>query len=113
MENSPKSRSVYYVYGNMGGNNLITETETTDVCAKEIIIDKDESNEVEEHSRCYVRHSPLGFFNPLNVDKRKHHFYIRHEMYRWIKVSRAGFDIYLQFLRTGKKQFLHQAERLF
>ncbi len=107
MENKLQIKTLYFTYGNEGGNNIAYTEESDETYAKQVI------NETTGTSRYFVKRSPEGFANPLAEDDRKKLYYKRHAMYNWISVKEAGFELYLQFLRTGKKQFLHQAERLF
>lgn len=102
-----KLESRYFVYGHLKGENIYFPDEVKDSCAKEVI------NYTTSSSRYFIWRSPDGFYNPLNVDVRKDSFYRRHGLYKWCSVSQVGFEMYLQFLRTGKNQFLHQAERSF
>lgn len=107
MENSLEIRPIYYIYGNVDGKNKVVETEMEDVCAKEVV------NETVETSRFFIKRGPDGVFNPLTLDERMHNRYTKKGLYKWCLVNRQAFDLYLQFLRTGKNQFLHQSERLF
>lgn len=102
-----KLESRYFVYGHLNGENIHFTTEVNESCAKEVI------NSTTSSSRYFIKRCPDGFVNPLNIDKRKDSFYKKRGLYKWCSVDKAGFEMYLQFLRTGKNQFLHQAERLF
>lgn len=108
---------VYYVYGNTGGKNITVDKETDDVCAKNVIATGTFTNskimEEVENGRYYIKCGPDGIFNPLTLDKRMHNRYTKKGLYKWCLVNKQAFDLYLQFLRTGKNQFLHQSERLF
>lgn len=107
MENKLEITTLYYQEGNEGGANIAYTEEGDSTCAKEVI------NKTAGTSRYFVKHSPGGYVNPFDPDDRKRNYYQRHAMFTWIPVKAEGFKMYLQFLRTGKKQFLHQAERLF
>ena len=116
--NTLNSKSIYYIYGNMDGKNKTVEQDCNDVCAKEVksvgvFIDGTTRKESVDNTRYFVKCGPDGTFNPLTLDKRMHNRYIKRDMYKWCLVNKQAFDLYLQFLRTGKNQFLHQSERLF
>lgn len=116
--NKIEIKPVYYIYGNTDGKNKTVEEESDDVCAKEIkaagtFVDGTTKTQEINNSRYFVKSGPDGTFNPLTLDKRMHNRYTSKGMYKWFPVNKQAFDLYLQFLRTGKNQFLHQSERLF
>lgn len=83
--------------------NKILDKETSESCAKEV-----DSSQT-DNKVYYIKTYNNSFVDPFNVDLNRR----TKNIFKWVRVKKEVFDLYLRFLRTGSRQALHHAERKF